>query len=183
RFFEKSEFVLGPQIGGETGPHYDISNDIDRYLDVTNLEDFIRVQRTRDAAGEDDSGQQVRPRIDRAADEPSIVGIWRPDAIRVFISHTSEHRAEVGQLATDLAEYGLSCFVAHLDIEPTREWQATIHDALATTDVMLAYLTPDFHASLWTDQEVGWALGRGALMIPVNVGANPYGFLAAFQAV
>jgi len=49
--------------------------------------------------------------------------------------------------------------------------------ALATCEALIAWLTPDFHESLWTDQEVGFCVGRSVLIIPIRVGLNPYGFI------
>jgi|SRR5712691_9566785 len=48
---------------------------------------------------------------------------------------------------------------------------------------MVAYVTADFSQSHWTDQEVGWALGRELVIIPVRVEAVPYGFFGSYQAV
>jgi len=45
-------------------------------------------------------------------------------------------------------------------------------------------VTPGFNESQWTDQEVGWALGRELIVIPVAVeDESPYGFLGTYQAV
>jgi hypothetical protein len=49
--------------------------------------------------------------------------------------------------------------------------------------VLAALITPEFHASPWTDQEVGWALGRGVLVLPVRLGVNPYGFTGKIQGI
>ena len=46
-----------------------------------------------------------------------------------------------------------------------------------------AFITHDFHASAWTDQEVGWAFGRGLLVVPVRLGADPYGFAGKVQGI
>lgn len=118
-------------------------------------------------------------------DQPasSTEGIWQPGRPRLFISHISTYRREVGDVARDLNAFGFSAFVAHDAIEPSRAWQATIEIALATMDALVAYVTPNFHGSLWTDQEVGWALGRSVPVVPVNVGANPYGFFGSYQAL
>jgi hypothetical protein len=48
---------------------------------------------------------------------------------------------------------------------------------------MAALLTPEFHASNWTDQEVGIAIGRGVLVVPVRLPETPYGFIAKQQAL
>jgi hypothetical protein len=110
-------------------------------------------------------------------------GVWTAERIRVFLSHTSSHRVAAGDLAKELHRIGFSCFVAHDSIEPSRQWQGVIEVALASCDALVAYVTPDFAASRWTDQEVGWALGRRVPVIPLRVGADPYGFFGAFQAL
>lgn len=69
------------------------------------------------------------------------------------------------------------------DIEPTQEWQDTIESALYTCDALLAYLTPDFARSNWTDQEVGFCLARDVLIVPVRMGADPHGFIAKYQGL
>ena len=47
----------------------------------------------------------------------------------------------------------------------------------------MALLTKEFHESDWTDQEVGYALGRGVPVVPVKRGRDPYGFIGKFQAL
>ena len=64
--------------------------------------------------------------------EAATVGVWTPNRIRVFVSHTSGHRNEVAQLAAELDRFAFSCFVAHDAIEPTRQWQEVIELALRT---------------------------------------------------
>jgi len=66
---------------------------------------------------------------------------------------------------------------------PSQEWQEVIESALATCDAMLAWVTPDSSQSNWTDQEVGFCVGRGTLIIPVRLGLNPYGFIAKYQGL
>jgi hypothetical protein len=109
--------------------------------------------------------------------------IWQHDKLRVFISHCHEHRVTMGQLKFGLDTLGMDAFVAHDDIAPTREWQATIEEALDSCDVMVAWLTDEFPKSQWTDQEVGYALGRGILVVPVRMPLNPYGLLGKYQGL
>jgi nucleoside 2-deoxyribosyltransferase len=78
--------------------------------------------------------------------------------------------------------YGISAFVAHKDIEPTLEWQSEIEAALATADSLVALLHPTFHESKWTDQEIGFAMGRGLPVFALRFGQDPYGFIGRFQA-
>lgn len=44
-------------------------------------------------------------------------------------------------------------------------------------------MTNDFVTSRWCDQEVGWALGRGLIVIPVRLTRDPHGFMGGIQAV
>ena len=114
------------------------------------------------------------------ASEPSF---WQQGHFRLFLSHVSTHKGAVSQLRDHLGRLLISGFVAHNDIEPTREWQNEIERALLTADALAAWITPDFHASNWTDQEVGAALGRGLLVLPLKHGAVPYGFIGKYQAL
>jgi hypothetical protein len=118
-----------------------------------------------------------------AAHESAAAGLWEAGYFRLFISHSSKQRVEVGELKTALRAYGIDGFVAHDDIEPTKKWQETIETALHSCEAFVAYLTGDFHGSLWTDQEVGVALGRGVLIIPIRKGDTPYGFMGKYQAL
>ncbi len=122
----------------------------------------------------------VEPVLHESGDD-----LWRPaGAPRIFVSHLAQRREEVHHLASMLRVIGFACFVAHDAIEPSRSWQREIERALRSCDILVAYITPGFHDSKWTDQEVGWALGRGLVAIPIAVeGENPYGFLGEYQAV
>lgn len=107
---------------------------------------------------------------------------WRRDCLRLFLSHLADHRSLAAGFQASLLEYGISTFVAHTDIEPTKEWQTEIETALATCDALIAFLHPGFHVSNWTDQEVGFAMGRGLPVFSVRFGQDPYGFIGRFQA-
>jgi hypothetical protein len=85
---------------------------------------------------------------------------WRKGMFRLFISHLATHKKWAGELQDALLAYGISGFVAHSDIEPTMEWQDQIETALSTCDALVALLHDKFHESKWTDQEIGFAMGR-----------------------
>lgn len=128
----------------------------------------------------------ANPAISRSAPKPTTddVGrIWQPNCLKLFLSHISTYKTAISSLKDELRIYGVSGFVAHEDIEPTKEWENEIFLALNSANALAAFLTPDFHESKWTDQEVGIALGRGMLVIPVGLGIDPYGFMAGKQAM
>lgn len=110
--------------------------------------------------------------------------VWDEDHLRLFISHVSASHVVASQLAATLKErYGIHGFVAHEDIEPLADWQNEIEASLKTMDALLAVLTPGFSASLWCNQEVGWALGRNCPAVSVRLGEDPRGFVGRLQAV
>ena len=106
---------------------------------------------------------------------------WHPGFVRLFASHVATHKALAAEIRVALEDYGVSSFVAHDDIEPTEEWEDEIRRALQSCDALLAMLTEGYHESKWTDQEVGVAIGRNILVIPVRLGLDPYGFIGRYQ--
>ncbi|MBI2411427.1 MAG: toll/interleukin-1 receptor domain-containing protein [Candidatus Kerfeldbacteria bacterium] len=116
--------------------------------------------------------------------DTSDVSFWKPGHFKLFVSHLSRFKEAVSLLQASLYKYGISCFVAHEDIKPTKEWMTEIEKALFTMDGMIAVLTDGFSDSAWTDQEIGIALGRGIVVIPViKNGILPYGFLGKYQGL
>ncbi len=108
---------------------------------------------------------------------------WDPHHFRLFLSHLSTYKKNVAALQATLKQYGVSAFVAHVDIEPTKEWQDEIEAGLFSMDALAAILMPGFKDSNWTDQEVGVAFGRGVLVVPIIHGQNPYGFIGKYQGL
>lgn len=121
-------------------------------------------------------------KIDSSESELNLT-FWKDGYFKLFISHLASDKINAQKLKDKLEKYGISSFVAHTDIEPTREWQNEIEMALRTCDALVALMISGFHESKWTDQEIGLALGRDLLIIPVRMGQDPYGFIGKFQAI
>ena len=110
--------------------------------------------------------------------------IWKSGMVKLFISHRDTHKGKANELARALEPYGLSSFVAHDTIEPMTQWQAEIRKGLETMDIMLAFVTDDFHESPWTNQEIGFALGRDIPVLALKLQqTDPGGFLGHEQAL
>lgn len=140
-------------------------------------DNFCEVAITPITSGASVLGTPIQPA------EPDVGRIWADGRFRAFLSHVSVHKVAVSALKDALALRGIAAFVAHEDIAPSLEWQREIEIALRSMHALVALITPDFHPSAWTDQEVGWALGRGLLVVPVRLGANPYGFVGKYQGI
>jgi len=137
------------------------------------------VTRIRETGSAAVTGSEVQP----TTNTTDPFDIWPPGRIRLFFSHTSAHRGFVGDVARVLEYWPFACFVAHDEIEPSLSWQQVIESALTTCDALIAFVTGDFRESASCDQEVGWALGRGLVTIPVSLPVDPHGFTGSIQAV
>jgi len=122
-------------------------------------------------------GQRMAP------SELEVRRLWSEKRFRLFLSHVSNHKVMAAGLKDALWLWGIHAFVAHEDIEPSLEWQDEIELGLRSMHALAALITPDFHASKWTDQEIGWALGRGVLVVPLRLGVDPYGLVGKIQGV
>lgn len=109
--------------------------------------------------------------------------IWTSGSFRLFISHTSVNKVRAAAIAKAAARIGISGFVAHDTIEPSREWQRVIETALYTCDALVAMVTSDFVDSRWCDQEVGFVLAQRKPVLALKMGADPHGFMGRYQAI
>jgi hypothetical protein len=150
-----------------------------RFLDRLHPNDPIgQVTITPLTSAEMALGQRMAP------SDTDVRRLWGDSSyFRLFLSHVSLHKVAVSKLKSALFDVGISAFVAHEDIEPSQEWQDEISLALRSMHALAALVTAEFHDSKWTDQEVGWALGRGVPVLPVRLGADPYGFVGKIQAI
>lgn len=111
----------------------------------------------------------------------SSPSFWKSGHFKLFISHLASFKNTISALKCELEKYGISSFVAHEDIEPTMEWQVEIEKGLFTMDALCAVLMPKFKESNWTDQEIGVAIGRDVLVVPIRRELDPYGFIGKYQ--
>lgn len=132
----------------------------------------------------DSSFKASLPITKRPSPPVETLGLWKEGMIRVFISHRDKYKAGARELSDALEEFGFSCFVAHDTITPMSEWRLEIMKGLESMDILLVYLTDDFHDSIWTDQEVGFALGNTKPVLSVKLGKkDPEGFISHIQAL
>jgi hypothetical protein len=161
-----------------------IKEDLNKVHNIQNEfieEVFLEMEAGEDTEWRKDSGLLLVGK--RAITPDATKRIWGEEGFRVFLSHKSEVKKETADLKDQLRLFGISCFVAHEDIHPTKAWQDEIENALASMDGFVALMTADFHDSNWTDQEVGFAFARGVPFIAVRLGKDPYGFIGKFQAL
>lgn len=161
-----------------------IREDLNRIQNIQNEfidEVFLEMELVEDSEWRKESDLLVVGK--RVVSSDATKRIWGAERFRLFLSHKSEIKKDAATLKDRLGQYGVSAFVAHEDIHPTKAWQEEIENALASMDGFVALMTEEFHDSDWTDQEVGFALARGVPIVAVNLGTNPYGFIGKFQAL
>ena len=119
--------------------------------------------------------------VSAQANSPAI---WKGTSdFRLFISHLSKDKDKATRLRDCLKKHAVAAFVAHEDIRPTLEWQTEIERGLHAMDAMVAIHTPGFAVSFWSQQEIGFALGRGLKVISLKMGEDPKGFISKHQAL
>lgn len=132
----------------------------------------------------DEEYRQAVSLTDRPQIDPETLDIWKPGRVRLFISHRDKHKKEARELADALETYGISLFVAHEAIGPMTIWQHEILKGLQTMEIMLTFMTDDFHKSVWTNQEIGFALARNIPVLSLKLeNTDPKGFISGEQAL
>lgn len=164
---------------GAFGLDYSPSNSLDK-------EDYVRqilAKASLSALSEivEDLGLSAFSQI---APERQLPGVWKDDSkLRVFVSHLSSEKEKATRLRDSMKAASMSAFVAHEDIEPTLEWQVQIERALNSMDLFVSIHTEGFSRSVWTQQEIGFAVARGVKIIALRMDEDPTGFIQKNQAL
>ena len=106
--------------------------------------------------------------------------------VEVFFSYSHMDRVLAGKMAAFLTQRGIGVFLAHEDIEVSKEWREEIFQHLKSADVLIALLTPNYERSVWANQEPGYMIGKGGKIVPLIVGETQikkFGFLEALQGI
>ena len=160
-----------------------ICEDLNR-LSTSFANEFFRAVHLEQNDENDENFRRARSILSKSPLDPDSLSIWKPGMVRLFISHRDEYKTYANELAEALEPYGISSFVAHDTIEPMTKWQNEILKGLDTMEIMLAFVTDDFHESTWTNQEIGFALGRDIPVLSLKLQKrDPPGFIGSEQAL
>lgn len=118
-----------------------------------------------------------------AAQAAKSADFWVSGYLKMFVSHLSSNRARMSALKAGLSNWGISAFIAHEDIQASREWRDEVEAGLETMEILAAVVEPGFKESDWCVQEVGFALGRKVDIIPLRAGLDPFGFFGKYQGI
>jgi hypothetical protein len=118
-----------------------------------------------------------------ATKQTKSADFWIKGYVKLFVSHLSSNRKQMSLLKSHLAKWGVSAFIAHEDIQASREWRDEVEAGLDTMDILAAVVEPGFKDSEWCAQEVGYALGRKVDVLPLMAGLTPFGFFGKYQGI
>lgn len=115
--------------------------------------------------------------------EKELESIWEKGKARIFISHRDSQKKIAASISEKLSALGISGFVAHESISPNSKWRDELRKGLQTMDSFLILLSKDYFSSVWTNQEIGYAIARNVPIFIYSIdGTSPDGFLMDIQA-
>lgn len=80
------------------------------------------------------NGVVIVPYDEEGTVYPTSESMWIIDYFRLFISHISKNKTSAANLQKALLYWGIHGFVAHKDIEPSKEWVSELYNALLVDD-------------------------------------------------
>ena len=102
--------------------------------------------------------------------------------VSIFVSHSNKDINLTKEIEGFINKSYIKLFFAHRGINGSEKWNETIRVNIDGCDGMLALVTPNFHTSEYTKQEVGAAWVRKKPILPVCVDkARPKGFIKEIQ--
>jgi hypothetical protein len=100
---------------------------------------------------------------------------------RVFISHSTRDQGLVMYLARLLDKFGVETWIAEWCLSPGEPLDKKIFNEIQKSDCVVALLTRDGIRSNWLQQEIGYSLAHGKLVIPIVEKGTPEADLAALE--
>ncbi len=163
----------------KAGISYDASGDLDTRLKSIGNNELIRI--AQDELDMDISHLTSQPT--KSATPSSAKPKHDSSPAKAFISHLAIRKIGAINLSGALQEYNIQGFVAHEDIEPSKQWQDEIEKALNKMDFFISLHTKGFSQSVWCQQEVGFAVAKGVEIISIKFDEDPTGFIGKYQAL
>ncbi|MDZ7292675.1 MAG: toll/interleukin-1 receptor domain-containing protein [candidate division KSB1 bacterium] len=100
---------------------------------------------------------------------------------KVFISHSTQDQGLVTALANLLVKFGIEVSVAEWYLTPGISIDKKIFEQIENADWVVVLLTNNGIRSSWVQQEIGYALKTGKLLIPIVEKGTKTNALGALQ--
>lgn len=101
----------------------------------------------------------------------------------IFFSHSTRDRRWCEWLAADAAKFGVTAYLAEHDPQPGRQLAEKVKRNIGKCNALVVLLTENSVSSSYVQQEVGWALAKDKLVIPLIQPGIPSTRLAMLQGV
>lgn len=105
------------------------------------------------------------------------------NAVPIFFSHSNDDRRWCELLATDAEQIGVTAYLAEHDPHAGTPLADKVKTNITNAKAVVVFLTNNSEGSAYVHQEVGYALARGKLVIPVVQPGLPPGRLAMLQGL
>lgn len=103
---------------------------------------------------------------------------------QVFVSHSTKDFDIVNELAKWLESKGVVVHVAESQIQAGKAVSRKVSGLIESSDCVLAILTIGGARSEWVNQEIGYAMRAGKLVVPlVEEGVEVKGFLESLEYI
>ena len=102
-----------------------------------------------------------------------------------FLSYATLDKAKAAKVKQVLEANNVTTFLFHDDLEVSADWRKQILAHLDTSSALIAIVTQSFANSIWSNQEVGIAIGKGLPVIPLMFGGSSElkGFIEMYQGI
>lgn len=102
----------------------------------------------------------------------------------VFVSHSTKDLNIVKELADWLRSNNVVVHVAESEVQAGKPLPKKISDLVESSDCVIALLTREGVRSEWVNQEIGYAIRAGKLVVPiVEEGVMTKGFLQSLEYI
>lgn len=102
----------------------------------------------------------------------------------VFISHSTKDLNVVNEFAKWLRANNVIVYIAESQVQAGERLPEKISKLINQSDCVLAFLTVEGTRSKWVNQEIGFAVRGGKLVVPiVEEGVEIKGFLESFEYI
>src|SRR5262245_43740327 len=91
---------------------------------------------------------------------------------QVFISYASDDMVFMDLARMKLKEAGIQVWIDQSGVRAGDEWRQALDDAISSSQVVLAVITPESFKSAYVTYEWAFALGKGIKVIPVLYKGN-----------
>ena len=102
----------------------------------------------------------------------------------VFLSYGKEDANAAAIVHEGLKNIGIDCFFAPVDLPIGQDFRIKLMEKIKSCTTFVVLISQNYHISVYTDQELGIALGLDKHIIPICLDETiPYGFLDSIQCI